>query len=150
MPFVALAKKGRTRLALPNGKLGAIAAVHTMEPIEPPWLAIKEWIPTLRSGHADCKILLRISFFMMRRLAAAGTFPTTNPPSTGSTVPGIPMSLTQTGSTKVPHGKHPKSIWTTAERWFSNTPDKQEAHPPQSRRQKESWQSGPESYARGK
>jgi hypothetical protein len=45
MPFVALAKKGRTRLALPKGKLGAIAAVHTMEPIEPPWLAIKEWIP---------------------------------------------------------------------------------------------------------
>jgi hypothetical protein len=44
MPFVALAKKGRTRLALPKGKLGAIAAVHTMEPIEPPWLAIKEWI----------------------------------------------------------------------------------------------------------
>jgi hypothetical protein len=29
MPFVALAKKGRTRLALPDGKLGAIAAVHT-------------------------------------------------------------------------------------------------------------------------
>jgi putative endonuclease len=29
MPFVALAKKGRTRLNLPDGKLGAIAAVHT-------------------------------------------------------------------------------------------------------------------------
>jgi hypothetical protein len=29
MPFVALAKKGRTRLALPDGRIGAIAAVHT-------------------------------------------------------------------------------------------------------------------------
>jgi hypothetical protein len=35
------------------------------------------------------------------------------------------------------HGWHPKSNWTTAEPWFSNTPDKQEAHPPKNRRQKE-------------
>ena len=41
-------------------------------------------------------------------------FPTTNPTSTGSTVPGIQISLTQTGSTRRRHGKHLKSIWTTA------------------------------------
>ena len=29
MPFLALAKKGRTRLALPDGRIEGIAAVHT-------------------------------------------------------------------------------------------------------------------------
>ena len=33
------------------------------------------------------------------------------------------MSLTQTGSTRRRHGKHLKSIWTTAASWFSNTPE---------------------------
>ncbi len=34
--------------------------------------------------------------------------------------------------------KHPKSIWTTAASWFSNTPDMQAAHLPKNRRQKKS------------
>jgi hypothetical protein len=33
------------------------------------------------------------------------------------------MSLTQTGSTGRRHGKHLKSIWTTAASWFSNPPE---------------------------
>jgi hypothetical protein len=33
------------------------------------------------------------------------------------------MSLTQTGSTRRRHGKHLKSIWTTAAPWFSNPPE---------------------------
>ena len=45
------------------------------------------------------------------------------PQATGSTVPGIPMSQTLTGSIKVRHGNPRKSIWKTAERWFSNPPD---------------------------
>ncbi len=32
--------------------------------------------------------------------------------------------------------------------WFTNSPDKQEARSPKNRRQKKSWQSRPESYAR--
>ena len=85
--------------------------------IEPPWQAIKEWIP---DDEPDLDWFNR---------------------------PGIPMSLTQTGSTKAKHGRHPKSIWTTVASWFSNTPDKQEAQPPKNRRQKNSWQSGPQGYA---
>ena len=50
-------------------------------------------------------------------------------------------------ATKAKHGRHPKSIWTTAASWFSNTPDKQAARLPKNRRQKKSWQSGLESYA---
>jgi hypothetical protein len=34
-----------------------------------------------------------------------------------------PISI-QTGSTKAKHGRHLKSIWTTAASWFSNTPDR--------------------------
>ena len=48
----------------------------------------------------------------------------------GLTVPGIHLSKTQTGSTKLRHGTHPKSIWKTTASWSSHTPDKQEAHPP--------------------
>ena len=33
------------------------------------------------------------------------------------------MSLTQTGPTRRRHGKHLKSIWTTAASWFSNPPE---------------------------
>ena len=68
---------------------------------------------------------------------------TTNPTSTGSTVPGIHPIPIRTASTNARHGRHLKSDWTTVARWFSNTPDKQEAHPPKNRRQKKSWHSGP-------
>ena len=73
--------------------------------------------------------------------------PMTNRISTGSTVPGIHPIPNQTGSTRRQHGKHLKSIWTTAASWFSNPPDMQEAHRQKTRRQMKSWQSGPESYA---
>jgi hypothetical protein len=50
--------------------------------------------------------------------------------STDSTVPGIPPIPIPTASTKAKHGRHLKSIWTTAASWFSNTPDKQAARLP--------------------
>jgi hypothetical protein len=90
-----------------------------MEPIEPPWQAIKEWIPD------------------------------DEPTSTGSTVPGIQISLTKTGSTRRRHGKHLKSIWTTVASWFSNTPE-DPCRLAENRRQKKSGQSGPQSYFRDK
>jgi hypothetical protein len=36
--------------------------------------------------------------------------------------------MIRTASTKVRRCKPLKSIWTTAASWFSNTPDRQEAH----------------------
>jgi hypothetical protein len=66
----------------------------------------------------------------------------------GSTVPGIHPIPIQKDSTKVPHGRHLKSIWTTAASWFSNTPE-DPGRLPKNRRQKKSWHSGSESYARG-
>jgi hypothetical protein len=71
-----------------------------------------------------------------------------NPTSIGSTVLGIQPIPTQTGSTKAKHGRHPKSIWTTAASWFSNTPDTARRSQ-KNRCHKKSWQSGPESYACG-
>jgi hypothetical protein len=79
---------------------------------------------------------------------SGGRATTTNLISTGSTVPGIQMSLTQTGLTRRRHGNPRKSIWKTAASWFSNPPDKHEARLPKNRRQKNYWQSGMESYAR--
>jgi hypothetical protein len=72
--------------------------------------------------------------------------PMTNLTSTGSTVLGIRPILTQTGSTKARHGSPRKSNWTTAGRWFSNTPDPARRSQ-KNRCQKRSWQSGTHSYA---
>ena len=47
----------------------------------------------------------------------------------GSSVPGTHQNLTQTGSTRRRHGKHPKSIWTTGGLWWSNTPEKRTGPP---------------------
>ena len=52
--------------------------IERMEPIEPPWQAIKKWTSTK------------------------------NQSSTGSTVPGSPMNLTRTSSTRARHGKAPE------------------------------------------
>jgi hypothetical protein len=62
-------------------------------------------------------------------------YPTTNRISTGSTVPGSHPIPILKASTKLMHGSPRKSNCTTAERWFSNPPDKKEAHPPKKRRQ---------------
>ena len=57
------------------------------------------------------------------RKDAAHAFPTTNPASTGSIdLEDHPIPI-PTVSTKLRHGRHPKSIWTTAASWFSNPPD---------------------------
>jgi hypothetical protein len=48
------------------------------------------------------------------------------------------------------HGLWQGIIWTTSASWFSNPPDRQEAQPPENRRQKNSWPSGPQSYGRDK
>jgi hypothetical protein len=66
--------------------------------------------------------VLCLAVLCLRRKRSRNGSPTKNPILTGSTVPGILMSLTQTGSTRRRHGKHLKSIWTTAAPWFSNTP----------------------------
>jgi hypothetical protein len=62
------------------------------------------------------------------------------------------MSLTQTGSTRRRHEKHPKSIWKTAASWFSNTPEDlsrlAEKTPPKEILKK-SCQGGLEIYVRG-
>jgi hypothetical protein len=42
---------------------------------------------------------------------------------TGSTIPGIHPIPIQMATTKAKHGRHLKSIWTTAASWFSNIPD---------------------------
>ena len=68
--------------------------IETMEQIEPPWQAIKEWI-----------------------------FPTTNRTSTGSTVLRIRPILTPSASIKARLGIHPKSDWTTTALWFSKISD---------------------------
>lgn len=110
---------GARRVSPPAGR-----ANQTMEPIEPPWQAVKEWIadaPLWPCGLQDPPPDLVDN---VCRKDAAQAFPTMSPISTGSTVPGIPMFLTQTGSTRRRHGKHPKSIWKTAAFWFSNTPEK--------------------------
>jgi len=60
---------------------------------------------------------------MICRPRAARAFPTMNPTSTGSTVPGIPPIPIPKDSTSARHGRHPKSSWTTSESWFSNPPD---------------------------
>jgi hypothetical protein len=67
----------------------------------------------------------------------------------GSTVLGIPPIPIPKDSTKAQHGRHLKSNWPTAEPWFSNPPDRQEAHLPKIRSQKESRQSGLESDGYG-
>jgi hypothetical protein len=88
--------------------------IETMEPIEPPWQAIKEWIavaPLWPCRQQDPPPDLDL---MIRRQNAANAFPTTNPTSTGSTVPGIHPIPIPKDSTKARHGKHLKSIWTTA------------------------------------
>ena len=81
-------------------------------------------LPSLRSGHAKCKILLRILIFMIRRLRAALAFPTTNPISIGSIVQGTHRIPTLMASIKVQHGSLPKPIWKMAASWFSIRPDK--------------------------
>jgi hypothetical protein len=60
------------------------ASAPTAPPRHPARRPERNGLPTLRSGHADCKILLRILFSMMRRLAAAEAFPTGTPTPTGS------------------------------------------------------------------
>jgi hypothetical protein len=97
--------------------------IDTMEPIEPPWQAIKEWIaaaPLWPCGQQDPPPDLVST---MCRKNAAKAFPTTSRTSTGSTVPGIHQIPIQKATTKVKHGRHPKSSWTTAASWFSNTPE---------------------------
>jgi hypothetical protein len=88
-----------------------------------------------------------LAVLCLRRRQSKNGSPTKNPISIGSIVPGIHPIPILTASIKVLHGSPRKSNWTIAERWFSNTADKQEGHPPQSRRQKEFWQSGPENCA---
>ena len=66
--------------------------IETMEPIEPPWQAIKEWIADAPIWQAAGKILLRILFFITRRLNAAGAFPTKNPISMGFNRPRNPSN----------------------------------------------------------
>jgi len=87
--------------------------IENLQRIEPPWQAIKDWIPT------------------------------TNPTSIGSSLPesfkkrGLltRMSMcramvipTQMATTQAKYGTQPKSIWKAAASWFSITPDKQDAH----------------------
>jgi hypothetical protein len=105
-----------------------------MEPIEPPWQAIKEWIavaPLWPCRQQDPPPDLDL---MIRRQNAANAFPTTNRISTGSTVLGIQPILTQIGSTKARSGNPRKSNWKTAACWFSNPPDMQAARRPKNRR----------------
>jgi serine kinase of HPr protein (carbohydrate metabolism regulator) len=74
---------------------------------------------------------------------------------TGSTVHGILQIPIPTVSTKAKHGRHLKSIWTTAASWFSNTPKKGArasrlfSKSEKTAAKKNSWQSGPESYVHG-
>jgi hypothetical protein len=92
-----------------------------MEPIEPPWQAIKEWIaaaPLWPCGQQDSPPDL---VWMMHRKNAAKAFLATNPTSTDSIAPGIhPIPK---DSTKAKHSRHLKSIWTMIASWFSNTPE---------------------------
>jgi hypothetical protein len=80
--------------------------------------------------------------------------PRNSPISPGSAIPGIHPILIQTVSTRAPDGNLRKSTWTTAGLLFSNTPEKEArasrlfSH--KIRRQKQSWQSGVESYAHDK
>jgi hypothetical protein len=97
--------------------------IGTMEPIEPPWQVIKEWIadaPLWPCSQQDPPPDLGI---MICRPWVATAFPTTNPTSTGSTVPGINPIPILMASISAPAGSQPKSVWTMAASWFSKIPD---------------------------
>jgi hypothetical protein len=94
-----------------------------MEPIKPPWQAIKEWVadaPLWPCSQQDPPPDL---VDIVCRKDAAHAFPTTNPASTGSIdLEDHPIPI-PTVSIKLRHGRHPKSIWTTAASGSSNPPD---------------------------
>ena len=139
---------GRRRSRSPQGEPARRGGrIKPWSPSSRPGRRSKNGLPTLRSGHADCKILLRILFSTMGRLTAAGAFPTTSRTSTGSTVPGNPVNLTQTRSTKARSGNPRKSNWTKVALWFSNIPDPARRVQKMQPMPKKSWQSGTESYA---
>ena len=53
--------------------------IETMEPIEPPWQAVKEWIADAPLWPCRLQDPPPDLVFIIRRLNAAGAFPTTNP-----------------------------------------------------------------------
>ena len=80
-----------------------------MEPIEPPWQAVKEWIADAPLWPCRLQDPPPDLVFIIRRLNAAGAFPMTNRISTGSTVPGIHPTRPLKTSTKAPPGNPRKS-----------------------------------------
>jgi hypothetical protein len=87
-----------------------------MESIEPPWQAIKEWIASTPFWPCGMQEPPPDLVFIIRRLNAAGAFPTNNPTSTGSTVTEIHPIPIQTVSTRDSDGNLRKSNWTTQPR----------------------------------
>jgi hypothetical protein len=120
-----------------------------MEPIEPPWQAIKEWIadaplwPCVEQDPPPDLVII------IRRRDAAEAFPTTNRTSTGSTVPGSQPIPIRMASIKALHGNLRKSPSVTTASSFWKTPDRPAAqYLKKIRCLKQSWQGGPEGYAR--